>query len=71
LHESSKANPANYGGRPSLVFEAPESVGDIINSFDDEEVKAIKHSLGSVNQFVDSTNQISDISLFEMLKVYK
>jgi hypothetical protein len=59
---------SKYGGRPYLVFEAPALVGDIINSFTDEEVKAIKHSLGSVNQFVDSTNQISDISLCEMLK---
>jgi len=63
---------SNYGGRPYLVFEAPELVGDIINSFTDEEVKAIKHSLGSVNQFVDSTDQISHISLVEMLKaVYR
>jgi hypothetical protein len=43
-----------------------------INSLTDEEVKAIKHGLGSVNQFVDSTNQISDISLSQMLKaVYR
>jgi hypothetical protein len=59
---------SNYGGRPYLVFEAPGLVGDIINSFTDEEVKAIQHGLGSVNQFVDSTNQISNNSLSEMLK---
>jgi len=63
---------SNYGGRPYLVFEAPDLVGDIISSLTDEEVKVIKHGLGSVNQFVDSTNQVSDISLCEMLKaVYR
>ncbi len=58
----------NYFGRPYLVFEAPHLIEDIIDSFTDEEVKAIKHGLGSVNQFVDSTNQISNNSLAAMLK---
>lgn len=63
---------SNYHGRPYLVFDAPELVGDILNTLTDEEVKAIKHSLGSVNQFVDSTDQISDNSLREILKtVYR
>ena len=59
----------NYGGRPYLVFESPDLVRDIVNNFSDEEVKAIKHGLGSVNQFVDSTNELSNNSLCEMLKV--
>ena len=63
---------SNYFGRPYMVFEAPNLVRDIIDSFTDEEVKAIKHGLGSVNQFVDSTNQLSNVSLCEMLKaVYR
>jgi hypothetical protein len=61
---------SQYFGRPYLVFEAPDLVRDIIKSFTDEEVKAIKHGLGSVNQFVDSTNQLSNNSLCEMLKVF-
>ena len=61
----------NYHGRPYLVFEPPD-VRDILVSFTDEEVKAIKHGLGSVNQFVDSTNQFSNKALVEMLKaIYK
>jgi hypothetical protein len=61
-----------YYGRPYLVFECPQLIGDILNNFTDEEVKAIKHGLGSVNQFVDSTDQLSNNSLVEMLKaVYK
>lgn len=63
---------SNYGGRPYLTFEAPELVRDIVNSFTDEEVKAIRHGLGSVNQFVDSTDQLSHNGLVRMLKaVYK
>lgn len=59
---------SNYFGRPYLVLESPDLLRDIIDSYTDQEVKAIKHGLGSVNQFVDSTNQVSSISLCEMLK---
>lgn len=63
---------SNYHGRPYMVFEAPELVREILNNISDEEVKAIEHGLGSVNQFVDSTDQLSDISLVELLKaVYR
>jgi hypothetical protein len=62
----------SYFGRPYLVFESPDLVRDIVHNFTDEEVKAIKHGLGSVNQFVDSTDQLSKIKLVELLKaVYK
>jgi Domain of unknown function (DUF4037) len=78
MHNALKITPTiveevqNYFGRPYLVFESPDLVRDIISNFTDEEVKAIKHSLGSVNQFVDSTNQLSNNSLLEMLKrVYR
>ena len=59
---------SNYFSRPYLILEAPELVRDIINNFTDEEVKAIKHPFGSVNQFVDSTNQVSNNNLARMLK---
>jgi hypothetical protein len=63
---------SNYGGRPYLVFEPPDLIRDIMNNFKDEEVKTIKHGLGSVNQFVDSTDQLSNNGLVKMLKgVYK
>ena len=61
-----------YFGRPYLVFEAPDLVRDLVSSFTDEEVRAIKHGLGSVNQFVDSTDQLSHNPLLQMLKtVYR
>jgi hypothetical protein len=61
-----------YYGRPYLVFEPPDLLQNIRGSFTDEEVKAIKHGLGSVNQFVDTTDQLSNLALREILKaIYK
>lgn len=78
MHNALKITPpivedvSGYYGRPYIVFESPNLIRDIVNSFTDGEVKAIKHGLGSVNQFVDSTNQLSNNALVEMLKaVYK
>jgi len=59
---------SNYHGRPYWVFEAPDLLRDIANNFTDKEVKAIKHGLGSVNQFVETTDQLSRGPLVEMLK---
>ncbi len=78
IHNALKITPpivedvSNYFGRPYLIFEPPELLADLMNCFTDEEVKAIKHGLGSVNQFVDSTNQLSNIPLVRMFKaIYK
>jgi hypothetical protein len=61
-----------YYGRPYLVFEPPDLLQNIRGSFTDEEVKAIKHGLGSVNQFVDTTDQLSNLGLREIMKaIYK
>ena len=59
---------SNYFTRPYLVLEAPGLIDDILNNITDEEVKAIRHLLGSVNQFVDSTNEVSRNSLSQMFK---
>jgi hypothetical protein len=78
MHNALKITPPivedvrDYYGRPYMVFECEELIRDIVISFTDEEVKAIKHGLGSVNQFVDSTDQLSNNWLREMLKaVYR
>lgn len=59
---------SGYFGRPYLVIEAPNVVEDIVRNITDEEVKSFKHLLGSVNQFVDSTNEVARIPLSKMLK---
>ena len=78
MHNALKITPpiaedvTNYHKRPYMVFECPELIHEILNGFTGEEIKTIKHGLGSVNQFVDSTNQLSNNALLEMLKtVYK
>jgi hypothetical protein len=58
-----------YYGRPYLVFEPPDLVHDLLITITDEEVKSIKHGLGSVNQFVDTTDQLSNLGLRDILKV--
>ena len=63
---------SNYFGRPYMVFEAPDLVNDILSGLTDEEVKSISHGLGSVNQFVECSDQLSRGRLVEMLKaLYK
>ena len=78
MHNALKITPPvvedvrNYFGRPYIVFDSPDLVRDILTNITDEEVKAIKHGLGSVNQFVDSTDQLSHNFLRKMLKqLYK
>ena len=78
MHNALKITPpivedvSQYGGRPYLVFEPPTLIRDILNNFSDDEVKAIKHGLGSENQFIDTTDQLSHNWLGHMLKaIYK
>jgi uncharacterized protein DUF4037 len=59
---------SNYFGRPYRVFEAPDLVGDILRGVTEKEVGTLKHILGSVNQFVDSTDQLSRKPLSDLLK---
>lgn len=59
---------SNYFGRPYIVFEAPDLMQDIIARVTDPEFKTIKHCLGSITQLVESTNEVSRVSLSELLK---
>ena len=59
---------SNYGGRPYKVFEAPDLIRDILSGITDEEIKRLKHLLGSVNQLVDSTDQLARIPVARFLK---
>ena len=58
----------NYCGRPYLVLDEDQLVREIIESYTDEEIKRIKHGLGSINQLIDSTNKASNIFLRKKLK---
>ena len=63
---------SNYHGRPYRIFDSSDLIPDILNRFTDDEVRAIKHGLGSLNQFIDTTDQLSRGPLVEILKaIYK
>jgi hypothetical protein len=59
---------APYFGRPYLVIGDERYVGELRTSITSEEIKNIKHILGSVNQFVDSDDKLNDLVLCEKLK---
>ena len=59
---------APYFGRPYLVTGDGRHAEELRNSVRSAEVRKIDHSLGSVNQFVDSSDKINDLNLCERLK---
>ena len=60
--------PTLYHGRPYLVAGDGHHLEELMKALTDEEVRNIKHQLGSVNQFVDSNDQLNDLSLCKTLK---
>ena len=63
---------SNYHGRPYRIFDSSDLIPDILNRFTDDEVRSIKHGLGSLNQIIDTTDQLSRGPLVEILKaIYK
>lgn len=54
---------SNYFTRPYLVINSDEFVEAILGIIEDKEVKNIKSPIGSVNQFVDSTDVLTNTEL--------
>lgn len=63
-----KEESAEYHGRPCLVLGDERFAEELRKSLTDEEVKNIRHDLGSVNQFMDSNSQLDDLFLCRKLK---
>jgi hypothetical protein len=59
---------SNYNGRPYIVIDADKYVEAILNVIEDEKIRNIKAIIGSVNQFVDSTDVLCSPELCEKLK---
>ncbi|HET9907823.1 MAG TPA: DUF4037 domain-containing protein [Anaerolineales bacterium] len=59
---------APYFGRPYLVIGDERYTAELRKLVTNEEVRKIAHNLGSVNQFIDSTDQINDLKIREKLK---
>ncbi len=63
-----KETAAQYYGRPYLVVGDDRYVPELRKALTSEEVKNIKPCIGSVNQFVDSDDQLNDLDLQKKLK---
>ena len=63
-----KEEAADYGGRSYLVVGDERYAEELRKALASEEVKNIKHGLGSVNQFIDSNSQLNNLFLCLKLK---
>jgi hypothetical protein len=63
-----KESATSYYGRPYLVVGDERYVDELRKALTSEGVRNIKHLLGSVNQFVDSNDQLNDVYLCKTLK---
>ena len=64
LHETA----AQFHGRPYLVAGDDRFAQELRKFVESEEVRSLKHNLGSVNQFVDSNDQLDGLDLQKDLK---
>ena len=63
-----KETATTYGGRSYLVVGDERYVEELRKALTSREVKNITHSLGSVNQFIDSNDQLNNTFLCQKLK---
>jgi len=63
-----KESAAPYHGRPYLVVGDDRYVEELKKSVISEKVRNIRHDLGSVNQFIDSNDQLNHLDLQKKLK---
>lgn len=61
-------NASPYFGRPYLVIGDERFAEELRKSITSEEIKNLRHNLGSVNQFVDSDDRLNDLGLCRSLK---
>ncbi len=57
-----------YGGRPFLVVGDERYAEELRKAITSEEVRNIRHGLGSVNQLIDSNSQLDNLFLCRKLK---
>jgi hypothetical protein len=63
-----KEEAAGYHGRPYLVAGDERYAEELRKAFSSEEIKNIKHALGSINQFIDSNSQLNNPFLCKRLR---
>lgn len=60
---------SEYFNRPFLVIKDESVVEKLFAAITGEQIKYLRHTLGSVNQLVDSNAQFNDSSLLRELKM--
>lgn len=70
ITEPLPAKVSSYHGRPYLVIHADQFAEAVRSKIKDEDVKAIKTNIGSVDQFMDSTDVLSYPQIFKKLKIW-
>jgi len=68
ITEPMKAKVSNFHGRPFLVIQADEFAEAIYATIHDEEVLALSKFLGSVDQFINSTDVLSKPDRYPKLR---
>lgn len=68
ITSSLKEKAVQYHGRPYLVAADAGYLKALRKAVTGEEVKNIKHNLGSVNQFIDSSDQLNNLQLCNKLR---
>ncbi len=63
-----KEKAAEYAGRKYLVFGDERFAEELRKAMTSEEVKNIRHSLGSINQFIDSDDKLNNLFLCKKLR---
>lgn len=63
-----KEKAIEYYNRPYSVFGDERYVDEITKSIKDKEIRNIKHHLGSLNQFIDSNDQLNNLDLCKKLQ---
>ncbi len=63
-----KEEAAEYFGRSYLVVGDERYAEELRKTLTDEEVKNIRHSLGSINQFIDSDDKLNNLFLCKKLR---
>ena len=61
---------SHFYDRPYLVMHAEKFAEEVRRQITNKEVKSIKTNIGSVDQFTDSTDVLSDPIIFKKLKIW-
>jgi hypothetical protein len=68
ITESLSTQPSHFHGRPFLIIDAGQFADAIRDQIQDERVRNLPEAVGSIDQFVDSTDVLSNAALRRQAK---